>query len=57
MWILILSIVTTAYNGAAITSVQGFTSETTCLKAADTWLKQQAANNHVRTANALCAKA
>lgn len=58
-WILILTIVSNDYRaGGAITSVDAFRDEASCMAAGNAWLKQArpGLSSH-QTASALCVKA
>lgn len=61
MWILILTIAGAGYSnstaGVAVATVSGFTTETSCLAAANSWLKQPRSGANDRIYHALCAKA
>jgi hypothetical protein len=59
MWILILSILAySSQGGSSVSSVPGFTSEQSCMVAANVWLSH-ARNQYqgIYTAKALCVKA
>ena len=58
MWILILTLVTTSSStGQAITAVPGFTSEQTCIAAANFWTQQVRKTSDFRLAVGVCARA
>lgn len=62
MWILILTLTMAGSQkgGAAVTAVPGFTTEATCMAAANTWLRQPHAaayGGEAVSKSALCAKA
>lgn len=58
MWVLILTLVSSGSSiGQTIASVPGFTSEQTCLAAAEVWRKQVLKTGEFRVPIAVCAKA
>jgi hypothetical protein len=58
MWILILTLVSqSSSTGQTIAAVNGFTSEQSCLAAANFWQQRVRVNGEFRVAIGVCAKA
>lgn len=58
MWILILTLVSSlSSTGQAITAVPGFTSEQSCIAAANFWAQQVRKTGEFRLAVGVCARA
>jgi hypothetical protein len=58
MWILILTLVASSSStGQTLAAVPGFTSESSCMAAAENWIKLVKASGDFRQPRALCAKA